>query len=80
MQRTTLYKNSRIIAVAIVVTLVLAVGTVAAILMKPQEAAPEHRVDYVGRFVITPSGAEFIPPTQAHEKLTSSAPSEKSRG
>jgi hypothetical protein len=79
MQRTTLYKNSRIFALAILAALTLAGAAVAAILISTREAAPAHHVDYVGRFVVTPSGAEFIPPTDAQEKLTSSTSRERVR-
>jgi hypothetical protein len=79
MQRTTLYKNSRIIALTILAALTLAGGAVAALLTSMQEATHPHQVDYVGRFVVTPGGAEFIPPTEVQEKLTSSTSWEKVR-
>jgi hypothetical protein len=77
MQQTTLYKNSRIFALAILAALTLAGGAVAAILINMQKAAPPHHVDYVGRFVVTPNGTEFVPPTEVQEKLTSSASRER---
>lgn len=62
MQRTTLYKHTRLLALAIVVVSMLAAGAAAGMIMKARDTQPAPRADYVGRFVVTPNDAQFVPP------------------
>ncbi len=64
---TTLYKNTRRIAAAIVATMVLSAGTAVAVTNRTNDAAPISKVpqaDTVGRFVVTPSTMKFVPPAE----------------
>ena len=62
MQRTTLYKNTRLIAAAIMAVSMLAAGTAAGMISRVYETKPPAKIDYLGRFVITPYGTQFIAP------------------
>jgi hypothetical protein len=62
----TLYKNTRLIAAAIVGSLVLSAGAAVALTKdtEPKNAKPVS-VDNVGRFVVTPKGTQFVPPAES---------------
>lgn len=65
----TLYKNSRLIAAAIVGTLTFSAGTAVAIAKDNattpvRSSAANTQVDELGRFVVTSRGATYVRPAQ----------------
>ena len=62
---TTLYKNTRRVAATIVATMVLSVGTAVAVTSESLQSMPVveyHAAESIGKFIVTPSEALFVPP------------------
>ena len=61
----TLYKNTRLIAAAIVGSLVFSAGAAVALTKETGQKSAKHApVDNVGRFVVTPKSTQFVPPAE----------------
>ena len=60
----TLYKNSRLIAAAILGTFVFSAGAAVAVSHDVSQAPTSAQVETVGRFVVTPKSMKFVAPVE----------------
>lgn len=64
----TLYKHTHMIAVSIFAILMIVAGAAIAVVRHAEPASNEVAARYLGRFVVTPTGARFDAAPATHDR------------